>query len=106
MNEVLLTVSEVATRLKCHPHTVRRWIWASKLRAVKVGDLVRIPEEEVLRMMRPQQTTSEQSPERGGQALISLMNQFRSKISKTEVQEMERLMQEGEQAADWDDPLA
>jgi excisionase family DNA binding protein len=36
-DEELLTVDEVARRLKLHPETVRRWIRAGKLRAIRLG---------------------------------------------------------------------
>ena len=52
MNDVLFTVAEVAVQLKCHPQTIRRWIWANKLRAVKVGGMVRIPQEEVTKWLQ------------------------------------------------------
>lgn len=42
----MLTVNEVAEKLKVHPQTVYRWIYAGKLRAVKINGLVRITEEE------------------------------------------------------------
>ena len=109
MSEVLLTVAEVAARLKCHPHTVRRWIWASKLGAVKVGDMVRIPEEEVARMLRPQGVGSGAPcvpPQKGGKALVDLMAHLRTQLVPADVREMERLMAEGEQAAEWDSPIA
>jgi excisionase family DNA binding protein len=36
VNEIL-TVTEAASFLKKHPHTVRRWILAKKLRAKKIA---------------------------------------------------------------------
>ena len=36
-NQPLLTVDEVAQRLKVHPETVRRWIRAGALRAIPLG---------------------------------------------------------------------
>jgi excisionase family DNA binding protein len=41
----LLTVAEVAERLRIHPMTVRRHIKSGKLRATRVGRSVRVPEE-------------------------------------------------------------
>ena len=106
MNEALLTVAEVAARLKCHPHTVRRWVWASKLKAIKVGDMVRISEDEVARFLQPQdRSVSLSSPDKGGKALVDLMGQLRPKVSAADVQEMELLMAAAEQAADWKSPL-
>ena len=37
-----LTVGDVAERLRVHPQTVRSWIGAAKLRAIKIGRTVRI----------------------------------------------------------------
>ena len=37
MNEELYTVQEVATRLKMHPESVRRFIRQGRSRAVKIG---------------------------------------------------------------------
>ena len=43
----LLTVAEVAERLRLHPITVRRHIKAGRLRAVRVGRAVRVRESDV-----------------------------------------------------------
>ena len=37
-----LTVNEVAARLRVSDLTVRRWIWAGKLPAIRVGRILRI----------------------------------------------------------------
>lgn len=52
-DERLLTVNEVAERLRIHPITVRRHIKAGRLRAVRVGRSVRIREADVGAFMRP-----------------------------------------------------
>jgi excisionase family DNA binding protein len=50
----LLTVDEVATRLRCSVKTVRRLVYAERdapgtgLESVKLGGLVRVPPEAVL----------------------------------------------------------
>lgn len=46
-NERLLTVREVAERLRLHPITVRRHIKAGRIRAVRIGRAVRVPEAEL-----------------------------------------------------------
>lgn len=44
----MLTVNEIAEKLKVHPQTVYRWIYAKKLRALKIDGLVRIEESAFL----------------------------------------------------------
>ncbi|EGD51739.1 DNA binding domain protein, excisionase family [Thermoanaerobacter ethanolicus JW 200] len=41
------TVKEVAELLKVNIHTVYRWVREGRLPAIKIGDLVRIPESEL-----------------------------------------------------------
>lgn len=47
----LLTVAEFASMLRIKPSCVRRWIREEKVTVVHVGRLVRIPCEEVLRII-------------------------------------------------------
>lgn len=50
----LLTVAEVAERLKVHQITVRRYIASGRLRAVRLGGTaVRVREEELERLLAP-----------------------------------------------------
>ena len=42
----MMTVKEVAQELNVSIRTVRRWISEGKLKAFKIGGVVRIPEEE------------------------------------------------------------
>lgn len=42
----MLTVNEIAEKLKVHPQTVYRWIYAGKLKSLKIDGLVRITEEQ------------------------------------------------------------
>ncbi len=51
--EELLTVEEVAKRLKISKATVRRHIREGRLKAVKIGRVVRISSEEVRELFRP-----------------------------------------------------
>ena len=101
----LLTVGEVAARLQCHPHTVRRWIWDHKLRAVKVGDLVRVPEEAVDEFVRPG-ARRRVEPMQGSRALVSLLRKLRQDLDPDDVTAMERAIGESELPADWHNPLA
>ena len=41
------TIDEVATHLKIKPVTVRLWITQGKIKAFKLGDLVRVREDEL-----------------------------------------------------------
>ena len=50
----LLTVPEVAERLRVHPITVRRHIKAGRLRAVRVGRSVRVRASDVDAYLRPE----------------------------------------------------
>jgi excisionase family DNA binding protein len=43
----LITVAEAADRLAAHTNTVRRAIWDSKLRAVRLGRAIRISETDL-----------------------------------------------------------
>ncbi|MEX1254867.1 MAG: helix-turn-helix domain-containing protein [Dehalococcoidia bacterium] len=51
--ERLLTVKEVAERLRVHPITVRRHIKAGRLSAVRIGRSVRVPEAELTKLSSP-----------------------------------------------------
>src|SRR5262245_11183688 len=106
MNDTLLTVAEVAARLKCHPHTIRRWIWDRKLRAVKAGDLVRVSEREVMRFIKPVTVQKKSRASRKGSlALIAIMRKLKKKVKPTDVKLMERMISEAEQPADWSNPI-
>ena len=48
---MLLTIREVARELRVHPRTVKRWIKAGNLRAVKLSaGIIRVDAEEVARL--------------------------------------------------------
>ena len=54
MVEALLTVAEVAARLKIHPNTVRRWLKEGRLHGIMLGGTKtgwRVPESEVQRLI-------------------------------------------------------
>ena len=44
MTMTLLTVAQAAERLGLKPATIRFWIWRRKIRFVRIGRAVRIPE--------------------------------------------------------------
>jgi len=60
----LLTVAEVARRLRLHEITVRRHIKAGTLRAVRVGRGIRVREEELERFLQPATPTGVRLPYR------------------------------------------
>ncbi len=41
----MLTIREIAERLKVHPQTVYRWIYTGKLEAIKINGILRVEEE-------------------------------------------------------------
>lgn len=59
----LLTVTEVATRLRLHEMTVRRQIRAGRLRAVRVGRGIRVREEDLEAFVTPERQRHEITPE-------------------------------------------
>ena len=48
----VLTLKEVAQRLKLHPNTLRRYAKEGKLPAMKFGRVWRIEEEDLVKFMR------------------------------------------------------
>ncbi len=98
--ENLLTVAELESRLKCHPHTVHRWIRARNLHAVKVGGMVRISEEEINRPIKlddelpPGKKSLERKP--GVSALRSTMFSLRKELDAADVELLESKIAEGE----------
>ena len=102
-------MTEVALRLKCHPHTVRRWIWSGRLNAVRVGDLIRVPEEEIDRLLEPFEVTAprQKSDRRKGVAsLRATMSTLREELEVEDVDLLDRLIAEGKQPANWNTPIA
>jgi excisionase family DNA binding protein len=74
MNEQrLLTVREVAERLRSSPETVRRWLRQGKLRGFRPGGTklgYRVPESELQRFINvAQRTTQGQQPPPNGSRL-------------------------------------
>ena len=51
-NQVLFTVGTVAKVLSVTPACIRRWIFDRKITTVKLGRLVRIPSDEVQRLIQ------------------------------------------------------
>ncbi len=57
-----LTVDEVATRLKVHPRTVKRWLADGKLKGKLLGDRAgwRITESDLRRFMEPDDASEDE----------------------------------------------
>jgi excisionase family DNA binding protein len=72
MNEQrLLTVREVAERLRSSPETVRRWLRQGKLRGFRPGGTklgYRVPESELQRFLRVAGEAKAPPPGNGGSA--------------------------------------
>ncbi len=79
--ERMLTVAEVAERLRVHQQTVREWLRLGKIKGARLGGTKmgwRIPEDEILRFLNGEQTGAVLSPsERYAQALQRLASQCR-----------------------------
>ncbi len=60
MDEELLTVAEVARRLKVHQETVRRWLRVGQLRGIKLSDQAgyRVRPSELERMLQELEAAS------------------------------------------------
>ena len=101
----LLTVDEVAERLKCHPQTVRRWIWSGKLKHVKVGGLVRVSEEELVMFLQEGEGRLDSERPVGVAAFRAAMSNLSADVVPADVEELNRLIEEGEQSADWGSPI-
>ncbi|KKK46851.1 hypothetical protein LCGC14_3161080 [marine sediment metagenome] len=43
----MLTIKEVAEKFGVHEQTVYRWVYSGKLKAIKVGGLLRVTEEQL-----------------------------------------------------------
>lgn len=103
---ILLTVEEVAGRLKCHPQTVRRWIWSGELRHVKVGGLVRVPEDAVERLIQGGEQRAEREPKPlGVDTLRATMRALRTRVSPEDMAALTDKLSEGEQPAEWSSPI-
>jgi excisionase family DNA binding protein len=59
----LLTVDEVAQRLRLHPITVRRHIRSGRLPATRIGRSVRVKEEDIEKTIEPPKKVVDMTPE-------------------------------------------
>ena len=63
MEEKLYTVQQAADILQCSLSTIRRRIKSGELRAIKSGQILRIPESSINAMMQP---TTDSTEDGGG----------------------------------------
>ncbi len=48
----MYTIKEVAEMFKCNPETIKRQIYKGKIKAIKIGKVWRITQEEIDRIKR------------------------------------------------------
>ena len=90
-----LTVREVAELLRVSDLTVRRWIWAGKLPATRVGRVLRIRQSDLERLPRAgSHSPSSQEALRPGSAaaLLSAARQCGRLVRQQDVEELEELI--------------
>ncbi len=85
----LLTVEEVADRLRLHEMTVRRHIKAGRLRAVRAGRRVRVREEDLAAFVKPAEGVHELTRE-------ELREKFLKPPTKEEIARRRRIFDEME----------
>jgi excisionase family DNA binding protein len=94
-----LTVHEVAALLRVSDLTVRRWVWAGKLPAIRVGRAVRIKQSDVQALSSNTQPAADMSRSRlrpgSPAALLDAARQSAMIVQPKDVEELERLIVEG-----------
>ena len=56
----LLTVREVADRLKVNVMTIYRRVWRGELKSIRIGRLIRIPVQEMEKLLKQRKNQDEQ----------------------------------------------
>ncbi|MGH9208314.1 MAG: helix-turn-helix domain-containing protein [Acidimicrobiales bacterium] len=91
-----LTVQEVAARLRVSDLTVRRWIWAGKLPAMRVGRVLRIQQADVDSLGQNSRSHLPSSPEEvrpgSAAALLAAAAQCSHVVRPEDVEELEQLI--------------
>ena len=94
-----LTVQEAASWLRVSELTVRRWIWAGKLPATRLGRLVRIKPadlESFLQLSPLRDSDPGTAPRPGSPAaLLHAVREITGVARPQDVEELERLIVEG-----------
>ena len=90
----LLTVSEVAQRLRLHEMTVRRHIRGGRLLAVRVGRRIRVREEDLAEFVRPQGVEGAMTPEQLRDKIFAPPSSEELARRRDVLAEMDRLREE------------
>jgi excisionase family DNA binding protein len=94
-----LTVQEVAARLRVSDLTVRRWIWAGKPPAMRVGRVLRIEQSDVDRLARNARSHLVSSAEElrpgSAAALLAAAARCSHVVRPEDVEELEQLIASG-----------
>ena len=90
----LLTVSEVAQRLRLHEMTVRRHIRSGQLPAVRVGRRIRVREEDLAEFVRPQGVEGAMTPEQLRDKILAPPSPEELARRRDVLAEMDRLREE------------
>ena len=90
----LLTVSEVAQRLRLHEMTVRRHIRSGQLPAVRVGRRIRVREEDLAEFVRPQGVEGAMTPEQLRDKIFAPPSSEELARRRDVLAEMDRLREE------------
>jgi excisionase family DNA binding protein len=95
----LLTVHEAASLLRVSELTIRRWIWAGKLPATRLGRLVRIRPADLESLSGPavrQDVTPDPAPRAGSPAaLLQAARDIAPATRPQDIEELERLIARG-----------
>jgi len=91
-----LTVHEVAGRLRVSEPTIRRWIAAGRLPAIRVGRLLRIKESDLNGFLPEAPRLQDTAPRAASVAgLLAAAKRCASIVRPGDVEELERLIEEG-----------
>lgn len=94
----LLTVHEAASLLRVSELTIRRWIWAGKLPATRLGRLVRIKQADLEGLSEPSQHRPDAANDaaRPGSpaALLNAVGEIAQVVRPQDIEQLERLISE------------